>query len=1201
MDQSFRRYWIFQGMPDRYDLGEELVPGNTEPWVLSKYREAVNVGDIVYFWRGGRQPGFWGWGFIVEPPQSGFSKANSDDVRVPVLYQERFRSPLSKNELISLDEESGNLSGLMILRSPQGTNFKVTTNEAIYLNQLLERRGDVPPPFPTGTDSGEFPGQSLLPLAFSTSVTRVVGAALRAATAALRDDELFETLIALTQSNHAPSRGVTSLLGDVFGYAIRQVLLDAIEDPLALSRDDLVEAGVDRVTLDILEAARLLAIGSTARESISARHLFGGMLLAGSDRLLNSIAEGCQHTTGQSLREFVDTYADFVVRTFPKDDSSSWLNRWAPAVQARIPERPLDLSADDVETGTEVSQPTLTVDQGTEDTRARAFARAFAGRPLTDRPTGHDLLKIDNEVKALAHLFAQASEPAATGTSDTDARRPTFALGLFGRWGAGKSFFIRKLQRKIDELSEKGSDDGQTYYTNIVQIDFNAWHYNEADIWASLVHHIFDTLQKRFAEQKQEAQFKKLISELESSQIRRQEIKARLKTKQSERNRISRAIGRKEADIEKNVSDQMAKISGLGQIAASPDLRKKFSTMMPDAANLLGLPGDKLNSSLATTGKSAQELLDLLQESGALAAKSHSAGRSILQSALSPWLIGTLAVVVVIYAAVPELTGNDRYWHDFAVPLVGQAVTVITPVLLWIRRNLTKANALMDQVTGMEATLRDEIRRQEETSDEALKTLRIDHARIEKDIEQGRDRLEAVDLDIRDIEAQLAELGSPESLLDFINDRASSDDYRKQLGILALIRSDFEKLSDLMTSNEQRRKSGNGVDLPKLDRIILYIDDLDRVQETEKVLQVLEAVHLLLAFPLFHVVLAVDERWAARSVQHHHSAFFQSLALSNGAQGDGDLPKQDLTTRPATPREFLEKIFQICFWVRPLTAQLSNELIEGTVRGDTTETAANAGTSQGASNEEDAEQSDEGRDSTAEDPADTDIDNAADQEPDSAPNDIANAGTGEDLGDDLGEPEESGGSEDAGRDDSARSTHVDFSVSEEELISMRALSRVIGRSPRTTKRFINTYKLFKGMRIPPGTGATTSDPLSPLEMAENHVPIMILLSIQIGHPDVAFQLFAAFDEALEDDDSQTLGQVLNSPYVPSDADSRKWHTAIDSLKSVQDLWGETTQLVDLPIASLDDWLLGTSRFGFKEWVPAAERLWGPNEVDLIET
>ena len=37
----------------------------------------------------------------------------------------------------------------------------------------------------------------------------------------------------------------------------------------------------------------------------------------------------------------------------------------------------------------------------------------------------------------------------------------------------------------------------------------------------------------------------------------------------------------------------------------------------------------------------------------------------------------------------------------------------------------------------------------------------------------------------------------------------------------------------------------------KLERIILYIDDLDRCSD-DKVMEVLEAVHLLMAFPVVH-------------------------------------------------------------------------------------------------------------------------------------------------------------------------------------------------------------------------------------------------------------------------------------------------------------------------------------------------------------
>src|SRR3712207_7125212 len=34
----------------------------------------------------------------------------------------------------------------------------------------------------------------------------------------------------------------------------------------------------------------------------------------------------------------------------------------------------------------------------------------------------------------------------------------------------------------------------RSYYKRIVQIEFNAWHYSEGNLWASLVQHIFENL-----------------------------------------------------------------------------------------------------------------------------------------------------------------------------------------------------------------------------------------------------------------------------------------------------------------------------------------------------------------------------------------------------------------------------------------------------------------------------------------------------------------------------------------------------------------------------------------------------------------------------------------------------------------------------------------------------------------------------------
>ena len=98
-----------------------------------------------------------------------------------------------------------------------------------------------------------------------------------------------------------------------------------------------------------------------------------------------------------------------------------------------------------------------------------------------------DLLEIGAEVDALAYL---------TCSTKLD---PPLAVGLFGDWGSGKSFFMRALQRRIDAITQ-GLRDRETpqrdFFPSVVQIEFNAWHYVEGNLWASLVEHIFRNLRR---------------------------------------------------------------------------------------------------------------------------------------------------------------------------------------------------------------------------------------------------------------------------------------------------------------------------------------------------------------------------------------------------------------------------------------------------------------------------------------------------------------------------------------------------------------------------------------------------------------------------------------------------------------------------------------------------------------------------------
>ncbi|MEO7319189.1 MAG: P-loop NTPase fold protein, partial [Chthoniobacteraceae bacterium] len=55
------------------------------------------------------------------------------------------------------------------------------------------------------------------------------------------------------------------------------------------------------------------------------------------------------------------------------------------------------------------------------------------------------------------------------------------SLGLFGDWGAGKSYFMRLLHQEIDLLSARNDE---VFCRKVVQIHFNAWHYLDTNLWA---------------------------------------------------------------------------------------------------------------------------------------------------------------------------------------------------------------------------------------------------------------------------------------------------------------------------------------------------------------------------------------------------------------------------------------------------------------------------------------------------------------------------------------------------------------------------------------------------------------------------------------------------------------------------------------------------------------------------------------------
>src|SRR5215813_1927012 len=108
-----------------------------------------------------------------------------------------------------------------------------------------------------------------------------------------------------------------------------------------------------------------------------------------------------------------------------------------------------------------------------------------------------------------------------------------------------------------------------------------------------------------------------------------------------------------------------------------------------------------------------------------------------------------------------------------------------------------------------------------------------DHQELETKVTNARKGVETASMEVSQIERELDNLRPDRQMSNFIRQRFQSADYTSQLGVISRARKDFEQLTTLLGQvrklSEEERKSGvkQELILPRIDRIILYVDDLD--------------------------------------------------------------------------------------------------------------------------------------------------------------------------------------------------------------------------------------------------------------------------------------------------------------------------------------------------------------------------------------
>jgi WD40 repeat protein len=453
-------------------------------------------------------------------------------------------------------------------------------------------------------------------------------------------------------------------------------------------------------------------------------------------------------------------------------------------------------------------------------------------RYLSDTGGQADLLGRQHDAAALADVITARSA------------RPPLAVGVFGQWGDGKSTFLEMLQEEVGERARAAGPSDPIAHGQVRQVRFNAWHYAEADLWASMVAELFAQLSDGTGDPaREQRQRSRLASELVQSRGLREQYEA--------------------------ANDRLAALRRVSA-AGSGSWASLTPATQQDLRILLGKNAEEQYKKFGTTSPVLRPSL-------------HSVAAVIRVVPKRIWLVSVVAALLAV-GLVTWGPGVVRWFA--ALP----PVAVIVLAAGAIRNGWERAKPAREALGSAWQTvqrIRDEQQRRLETA-EAVAAAEVDELR-----------------------ARLQNLTSAGQLAGVVQERAGAASYRERLGLMTQIRQDFERMAELLRPDETPAdvpvEDAAGDELPAIDRIVVYIDDLDRCPP-DRVVEVLEAVHLLLAVRLFVVVVAVDPRWLLRSLTSH----YQELFATAGAMSDED------ELWASTPAQYLEKIFQIVLTLPPM-------------------------------------------------------------------------------------------------------------------------------------------------------------------------------------------------------------------------------------------------------------------------------------------
>lgn len=594
------------------------------------------------------------------------------------------------------------------------------------------------------------------------------------------------------------------------------------------------------------------------------------------------------------------------------------------------------------ENPTSITDALQTDDQRASALEANLLANNRSQPVLNDQARGEDQLGIKDEVEALAEtLLLRDVEPPV-------------AVGVMGGWGSGKSFVMYLISKYVEQTrcrivkqgwsTQEKDQNVPVYVGHVYQISFNAWTYAKSNLWASLMDTIFINLNRQM-------QIEQLLAHRDCSpesttnladDVRRSMLAGgnvftkiygeSLKFDQDKEleecrdnlgywahhlfkgNLLWSVMRRRQEqnlDRLKDTEEQLKQLkSGREEFEKSRSPEKKSVTL--DASTAKACAQTMLTSLVAfipdqvsTTAVQSLQKQDVTEEDINQALKETWEVKGLIDTIFATFreyrllrLLTFLFLLLGIILLILPVFDVDFIQRKMAVvtSFIVTALPFVSASLYWWQKVASfnaKAKVILE-----DAYKNQQAKQAEEIANSTKKSPAQKITDLQKEVSQGS--LAAYDTLINLLEAQAEaerQLIGPSakysSLMEFVQSRLDAATYENQLGLMHQVRQDIDELTYSLADGAREDVFPRGK-----PRVILYIDDLDRCPPA-RVVEILEAVQLLLNTKLFVIILGLDTRYVTRALEKEYKEILQHEGDPSGL-------------------DYIEKIIQIPYRVRPI-------------------------------------------------------------------------------------------------------------------------------------------------------------------------------------------------------------------------------------------------------------------------------------------